>query len=104
MKQAEEVFANVAIVLDYLISNYRDKLKNYRITGLVVSICMTICTLLVMFIVMFVFWRPYIKNLNQNMWRTRGMLNMIPMEIISNTQSLRAKIIDENLLNLVSKS
>lgn len=27
-------------------------------------------------------WIPYLKKLNNKIWRTKGMLNMIPMDII----------------------
>jgi hypothetical protein len=34
-------------------------------------------------ILIFIFaWIPYLKSINTQIWRTKGMLNMIPIEII----------------------
>ena len=34
-------------------------------------------------LIVFVFlWVPYLDNLSVKIWRTKGMLSMIPMEII----------------------
>lgn len=36
-----------------------------------------------------VFWKNYIAELNMQIWRTKGMLNIIPMRIISNNEVLK---------------
>jgi len=33
-------------------------------------------------------WIPYIKTLMKKIWRTKGMLNMIPLNIICNNHEL----------------
>lgn len=34
-------------------------------------------------------WLPYRNDLNLKIWRTKGMLNMIPMSIILKTERLK---------------
>lgn len=36
-----------------------------------------------------VLWLPYLKELNVKIWRTKGMLNMIPMNIIIKNERLK---------------
>lgn len=36
-----------------------------------------------------VLWLPYLKDLNMKIWRTKGMLNMIPMQIITQNDRLK---------------
>ena len=36
-----------------------------------------------------VIWKPYLKKLNMKIWRTKGMLNMIPMSMISKNEKLK---------------
>lgn len=42
-----------------------------------------------MFIIFVFIWHPYLQSLNIKIWRTKGMLNMIPMEIITKHQNLK---------------
>lgn len=39
---------------------------------------------LIIFIIFLGLWIPYLNTLMMKIWRTKGMLNMIPMSIISN--------------------
>ena len=34
-------------------------------------------------------WQFYISNLNEKVWRTKGMLNLIPTKIITDNQLLK---------------
>ena len=43
-------------------------------------------------IILFVFlWMPYLNMLTHQIWRTKGMLNMIPLNIIRKNDELKAK-------------
>jgi hypothetical protein len=45
---------------------------------------------IVVVVVMYVLlWLPYLKDLNMKIWRTKGMLNMIPMNIITKNEQLK---------------
>lgn len=46
-------------------------------------------------------WLPYLKNLSNKIFRTKGMLNMIPMDIISKNENLKNLFISGDLLNAV---
>jgi len=46
-------------------------------------------------------WLPYLKNLSNKIFRTKGMLNMIPMDIISKNGNLKDLFISGDLLNAV---
>jgi hypothetical protein len=49
-------------------------------------------------IIIFLFlWIPYLNTLMQKIWRTKGMLNMIPMSIIKNNQDLYDQFTNKTL-------
>lgn len=41
------------------------------------------------FLIFLLLWLPYLRSLNNKIWRTKGMLNMIPMDIITKHQNLK---------------
>jgi len=46
-------------------------------------------------------WTPYLSSLNNKIWKTKGMLNMIPMEIIINNPKLSEKMNSEAIMKAV---
>ena len=34
-------------------------------------------------------WLPYLRSLNSKVWRTKGMLNMIPLDVITKHPTLK---------------
>lgn len=52
-------------------------------------------------VVFVIIWTPYLKNLSQNIWRTKGMLNMIPMDVMSRNESLKNVFTSNDLLQAV---
>ena len=46
-------------------------------------------------------WIPYLKNLSNKIWRTKGMLKMIPLEIITNNDNLKSAFLSGDILNAV---
>lgn len=54
-----------------------------------------------MVVVFVLIWMPYLKNLNTKIWRTKGMLNMIPMDIISKNENLKNAFISGDILQAV---
>lgn len=52
-------------------------------------------------VVFFLIWTPYLRNLNTKIWRTKGMLNMIPMDIISKNENLKNAFISGDILQAV---
>lgn len=62
---------------DYL--DYQDNIEKIKFSIFIIF----------MVVVFLLIWMPYLKNLNTKIWRTKGMLNMIPMDIISKTENLK---------------
>ena len=55
------------------------------------------------FIVLIIFifvgvWTPYLKNLSKKIWKTKGMLNMIPLDIIKNNSVLEEHILAKDII------
>ena len=49
----------------------------------------------------FLLFRPYIISLNNYIWKTKGMLNMIPLEVLNKYQNLKDIIISRDIINAV---
>eukprot|EP01017_Pseudomicrothorax_dubius_P051294 TRINITY_DN9844_c0_g1_i1.p1 TRINITY_DN9844_c0_g1~~TRINITY_DN9844_c0_g1_i1.p1 ORF type:complete len:214 (+),score=52.27 TRINITY_DN9844_c0_g1_i1:41-643(+) len=59
---------------------------------------------LYLFLVCLIFlaaWGPYMGSLSSKIWRTKGMLNMIPMDLITKNETLKAKFLTGDLLQAV---
>lgn len=55
------------------------------------------------FIVLIIFifvgvWTPYLKNLSKKIWKTKGMLNMIPLDVIKNNSVLEEHILAKDII------
>lgn len=61
------------------------KLEESRLIGMGKMITF-IAVVVVLYLVL---WLPYLKDLNMKIWRTKGMLNMIPMNIIIKNERLK---------------
>jgi hypothetical protein len=57
--------------------------------------------LVALFFIFVLVWIPYLNNLSNKIFRTKGMLNMIPMDIISKNESLKNLFISGDLLQAV---
>jgi len=53
------------------------------------------------FLIFFFIWIPYLKRLKEKIFRTKGMLNMIPMNIITKNESLKTEFIQGDILQAV---
>ncbi len=43
-------------------------------------------------------WLPFMRSLNAKIWMTKGMLNMIPLEMVSSNDKLKEQLITGNIL------
>mmetsp|Transcript_15652 Transcript_15652/g.2210 ORF Transcript_15652/g.2210 Transcript_15652/m.2210 type:complete len:81 (-) Transcript_15652:113-355(-) len=57
------------------VKSYVDSIKNTDLLKCIVFMIVLVLNYLLI-------WKPYEMNLNNKIWRTKGMLNMIPIEII----------------------
>jgi len=56
-----------------------------------------ICVLIWVFLFI-VIWAPYLKRLKDKIFRTKGMLNMIPMELITKNENLKQLFLAGDIL------
>lgn len=45
-----------------------------------------------------VLWLPYLTRLSTRIWKVKGMLNMIPMEMIMKNEKLKTKLLAGDFL------
>jgi hypothetical protein len=53
------------------------------------------------FMIIFIFvgvWAPYLKDLATKIWKTKGMLNMIPLDIIKKNAVLEEHILAKDII------
>ena len=54
---------------------------------------------IVIMVIIYIFvWNSYLKNLNNKIWRTKGMLKMIPLEIITQNENLKNAFLSGDIL------
>ena len=87
----------MVLLSDIYYQNINDFL-NYEILTEKIKYSVFIISLLFVFIFI---WIPYLKNLNIKIWRTKGMLNMIPLEIVMKHENLKNTFIYGNILQAV---
>ena len=42
-------------------------------------------------------WTPYLEEMNHKIWRTKGLLNLIPMRVVKNNEMLKNEFISGKL-------
>jgi len=79
------------------LSAFKDFLNNtLNIERVKFSIFIIFC-----FFVFGILWLRYLKSLNDKIFRTKGMLNMIPMDIITKNESLKNLFVSGDILQAV---
>jgi uncharacterized protein YcnI len=94
MKYIMPPLADLKTSYESAFQDYLDAQKNIEIIKFVLFI-------LFCFFAFFFLWQPYLKNLKDKIFRTKGMLNMIPMDIISKNESLRGQFLGDNIMRAV---
>ena len=72
-----------------------DSYLTYAWTSEIIKFSIFIVFMLFVFVLI---WTPYLRKLSQNIWRTKGMLNMIPMDVMSRNENLKANFMSNILL------
>eukprot|EP01017_Pseudomicrothorax_dubius_P024504 TRINITY_DN2603_c0_g1_i5.p1 TRINITY_DN2603_c0_g1~~TRINITY_DN2603_c0_g1_i5.p1 ORF type:complete len:156 (-),score=25.79 TRINITY_DN2603_c0_g1_i5:19-426(-) len=52
-------------------------------------------SLITLFVVV---WLPYVKLLNEKIWRVKGILNLIPINVIFQNENLKSRINNQNFV------
>ncbi|KAL4466115.1 hypothetical protein ABPG74_004352 [Tetrahymena malaccensis] len=77
---------------------YAPDYLSYRTTIEIIVFCIYITVILAAFIFI---WLPYMASINVKIWRTKGMLNMIPVEVIQSHDSLKNAFLHGEILSAV---
>ena len=84
--------------LEYMLTEFEGKYQDYLSQSKktqIIKFVVYLCFCLLVFILL---WLPYRKNLSDKIFRTKGMLNMIPMEIITKNENLKALFLAGDIL------
>jgi len=98
---SEAILEQIYPPLNYLLTKYTDGYHSYNDKMLNIS---RIWFSLVMFYLAFTgvfLYYPYMKRLRDDIWRTKGMLNMIPMELIYENENLSHLFTSDELTKAV---
>lgn len=61
-------------------------IKTSNVSSANIQIALFIIIIILIFLVL---WLPYLSKLKYKIWRTKGMLNMIPLEILTKHESFK---------------
>jgi ABC-type bacteriocin/lantibiotic exporter with double-glycine peptidase domain len=89
------------VALDFLIQSFYDKMTSYNSYVFTIDLIIMVLGICILFVVCIFVWRPYIENLNNNIWRTKGMLSMIPMQVILDNENLKQAMTSGQLMQSV---
>mmetsp|Transcript_40637 Transcript_40637/g.36083 ORF Transcript_40637/g.36083 Transcript_40637/m.36083 type:complete len:92 (+) Transcript_40637:455-730(+) len=84
-------------LLSSFVSAFNDYLGNY----LTIERVRFVIFIVGSFMIFFLIWIPYLKRVRNNIWRTKGMLNMIPMSMIKSNEHLKELFTRGELLQAV---
>lgn len=87
--------------IQYVTALYNSTFINYLGNNLDIEKAIFAAYLCFIIFVFVFLWAPYLRNLNVKIWRTKGMLNMIPMDLIGKNENLKTKFISGDLLQAV---
>ena len=88
-------------VMDYLLTLFLTTSQNY-LNGVSTLEKLEFAIYIGVVLLIFAYlWFKYLENLSVKIWRTKGMLNMIPMDLISKNDVLKSKFISGDLLRAV---
>jgi len=84
-----------------LINSFDSSFEDYLKFILVIEKIKFVAFLTCLLVIFLFLWVPYLKRLSMKIFRTKGMLNMIPMDIISKSEQLKYMFTSGSLLNAV---
>ena len=88
--QYEDLILYIGQAMDYLLELFLEKSKNLLGNNLTFEdVKFAMFVVLVIFVFLFL-WTPFLKALINKIWRTKGMLGMIPMSIILKNPRLKS--------------
>jgi len=98
---SEAILDEIYPALDSLLTTYTEGYTSYNDKILNISrIWFSLAVFYLFFTGLFLFW-PYMNRLRDDIWRTKGMLNMIPMELIYQNENLSHLFTSDELTKAV---
>jgi len=82
-------------------TTYLNDFNNFLNTSLVYEKTIFAIFIILLFLIYVFLWLPYLRGLSENIWRTKGMLNMIPMDLIKEHEALRNQFTTSSLLEAI---
>jgi ABC-type bacteriocin/lantibiotic exporter with double-glycine peptidase domain len=89
------------VALDFLIQSFYDKTTQFNSYVFSIDLVIIILGMVITFAVSLFVWRPFVENLNNNIWRTKGMLSMIPIQVILENEGLKKAMTNSQLMQSV---
>jgi len=99
--EADRIMKYIMPPLADLKTSYEAAFQDYLDSQKKIEIIKFVLFIIFCFFVFFFLWQPYLKNLKDKIFRTKGMLNMIPMDIISKNESLKGQFLGDNIMRAV---
>lgn len=93
LKSINEYCKKLGYTIEFLMSQLMDNLLSLKNTITLWDYGMFFFQTLLSFVLYKVLWMPFVKNLEDRIWRAQGMVNMIPFEIIAENKQLMKSMI-----------
>lgn len=98
---SQNILEQIYPPLNYLLTSYTKGYKDYNDSMLNISrIWFSLVVFYLVFTGVFLYY-PYMRRLRDDIWRTKGMLNMIPMELIYENENLSHLFTSDELTKAV---
>lgn len=84
-------------VFEYLNNIYRSCFNDFVDAQKNTEQIKFIVLMVLLSLILFIVWLPYLSQVKEKIWRVKGMLNMIPMDIIGNNENLKISLISDDI-------
>ena len=78
----------------YLQHAFKISFSNFYITSMTRRLLLYIGFNVVLFVIYLLIWQPFLVQLNAQLWKTRSMLQIIPMRVMANIKSIKTYLMD----------
>lgn len=89
----------ISVVMSNLVSTLSTSIQSEYSLFLERKIAIFICFLIVLLIAFFLFWLPFLNNLNSQIYKTKLMLMIIPLEILMKIKNVGKVLQSQNFLS-----
>jgi len=101
LSEAQKGMDLVMPPLDYLMTSFEGKYQDFISKAKQTQIIKFVIYIIFCGFTFVLLWLPYRKSLSDKIFRTKGMLNMIPMDIITKNENLKGQFLAVEILQAV---